>query len=196
MKILWVNVCAHEVSRTLELSREFIGKYCEKHSVEVEIEEIRLFEEKNLDLFDWGRVNERLRLQKLKQWENPMFDYARQWIEADRIIVSAPYWDLSFPAVLKVYMENIFVTGLSFYYDANGIPKGLSRADKLLYITTSGGPVKDKDMGYEYISGCAKMLGIYETKRLAAEGLDVLQWDGSAILQKAKLCAAELAKTW
>ncbi len=196
MKILWVNVCAHEVSRTLELSREFIGKYCEKHSVEVEIEEIRLFEEKNLDLFDWERVNERLRLQKLKQWENPMFDYARQWIEADRIIVSAPYWDLSFPAVLKVYMENIFVTGLSFYYDANGIPKGLSRADKLLYITTSGGPVKDKDMGYEYISGCAKMLGIYETKRLAAEGLDVLQWDGSAILQKAKLCAAELAKTW
>ena len=143
MKILWVNVCAHEVSRTLELSREFIGKYCEKHSVEVEIEEIRLFEEKNLDLFDWERV-----------------------------------------------------TGLSFYYDANGIPKGLSRADKLLYITTSGGPVKDKDMGYEYISGCAKMLGIYETKRLAAEGLDVLQWDGSAILQKAKLCAAELAKTW
>ena len=196
MKSLWVNVCAHEVSRTLELSREFIGKYCEKHSVEVEIEEIRLFEEKNLDLFDWERVNERLRLQKLKQWENPMFDYARQWIEADRIIVSAPYWDLSFPAVLKVYMENIFVTGLSFYYDANGIPKGLSRADKLLYITTSGGPVKDKDMGYEYISGCAKMLGIYETKRLAAEGLDVLQWDGSAILQKAKLCAAELAKTW
>ena len=196
MKILWVNVCADEASRTLELSREFIGKYCEKHSVEVEIEEIRLFEEKNLDLFDWGRVNERLRLQKLKQWENPMFDYARQWIEADRIIVSAPYWDLSFPAVLKVYMENIFVTGLSFYYDANGIPKGLSRADKLLYITTSGGPVKDKDMGYEYISGCAKMLGIYETKRLAAEGLDVLQWDGSAILQKAKLCAAELAKTW
>lgn len=196
MKILWVNVCAHEASRTLELSREFIGKYCEKHSVEVEIEEMRLFEEKNLDLFDWERVNERLRLQKLKQWENPMFDYARQWIEADRIIVSAPYWDLSFPAVLKVYMENIFVTGLSFYYDANGIPKGLSRADKLLYITTSGGPVKDKDMGYEYISGCAKMLGIYETKRLAAEGLDVLQWDGSAILQKAKLCAAELAKTW
>lgn len=194
MKILWVNACAHEASRTLELSRAFIEKYGENN--QVEIEEIRLFEEKNLDLFDWERVNGRLRLQKLKQWENPMFDYARQWIEADRIIVSAPYWDLSFPAVLKVYMENIFVTGLSFYYDANGIPKGLSRADKLLYITTSGGPVKDKDMGYEYISGCAKMLGIYETKRLAAEGLDVLQWDGSAILQKAKLCAAELAKTW
>lgn len=194
MKILWVNACAHEASRTLELSREFIGKYCEKYSVE--IEEIRLFEEKNLDLFDWERVNERLRLQKLKQWAHPMFDYARQWIEADRIIVSAPYWDLSFPAVLKVYMENIFVTGLSFYYDANGIPQGLSRAEQLLYVTTSGGPVCGKDMGYEYISGCANMLGIKNTQRLAAEGLDVIQWDKDAILQDAKLRTEKLAEIW
>ena len=31
-----------------------------------------------------------------------------------RIVVAAPFWDLSVPAVLKVYIENISADGVTF----------------------------------------------------------------------------------
>ena len=41
-----------------------------------------------------------------------MFDLASQFQQADEIVIAAPYWDLSFPAILKLYLENIYVTGV------------------------------------------------------------------------------------
>lgn len=48
--------------------------------------------------------------------------------------------DLSFPARLKIYLENIYVTGIVSKYDENGRPRGLCRAERLYYVTTAGGP--------------------------------------------------------
>ena len=33
-------------------------------------------------------------------YDNALFDYARQFRDADEILVAAPYWDLSFPCLL------------------------------------------------------------------------------------------------
>ena len=52
-----------------------------------------------------------------------MFYYARQFAEADQIVIAAPFWDLSFPAILKAYMEQITVSGITFEY-INGRPCG------------------------------------------------------------------------
>ena len=38
--------------------------------------------------------------------EHPRFDYAHQFAEADRIVLAAPFWDLSIPAIVKIYIEN------------------------------------------------------------------------------------------
>ena len=56
-----------------------------------------------------------------------MFCYARQFAAADRIVIAAPLWDLSFPAQLKVYLENIYVTGIVTKYSEAGEPVGLCR---------------------------------------------------------------------
>ena len=49
-----------------------------------------------------------------------MFRYARQFAAADKIVIAAPLWDLSFPAQLKVYLENIYVTGIVTKYSDAG----------------------------------------------------------------------------
>lgn len=79
-----------------------------------------------------------------------MFRYAKQFAYADTIIIAAPYWDLSFPSMLKVYIENIYVTGIVSKYGKDGVPIGLCKASELTYVTTAGGPY-NPDFSYGYI---------------------------------------------
>ena len=64
-------------------------------------------------------------------------------LKADIIVIAAPYWDLSFPAQLKDYIERVNAVGVTFDYDQEGIPYGLCRAKKLVYITTAGGNIQE-----------------------------------------------------
>ena len=103
---------------------------------------------------------------------------------ADAVVVAAPYWDLSFPAQLKIYIENIYATGIVTRYGADGRPEGMCRAEELIYVTTSGGPF-DGRFGYGYVKALAEdYFGIPATRLLLAEGLDIQGNDPEAILQK------------
>ena len=114
-----------------------------------------------------------------------MFRLARQFQQADVIVIAAPYWDLSFPAVLKAYLENIYVTGLVSEYGADGIPHGLCRAKKLYYVTTAGGPYLP-DYSYDYLRALAVgCFGIPETELIKAEMLDVDGFDAQALVEQA-----------
>ena len=111
-----------------------------------------------------------------------MFRLARQFQAADEIVVAAPYWDLAFPAVLKLYLENIYVTGLVSEYTETGEPHGLCRARKLWYVTTAGGPYVP-DYSYAYIRTLARdYFGIPETELISAEMLDVQGYDAESIV--------------
>ena len=119
-----------------------------------------------------------------------MFYYAKQFAEADEIVIAAPFWDLSFPAMLKIYMEQITVSGITFEY-INGRPSGLCKANRLTYITTSGGPIF-ADFGYEYIKALAKnFYGISETKAYRAMNLDVKMIAAEDVLTKAEISVVE-----
>ena len=111
---------------------------------------------------------------------------AKQFANADVIVIGAPYWDLMFPAVLKNYFEKITVNGLTFAYGENGIPMGLCKGKKLIYVTTSGGPII-YNFGYDYVSAIAKnFYGINDVQLIKAEGLDVYGADVLQIMEKAK----------
>lgn len=93
-----------------------------------------------------------------------MFDIGKDFAEADEIVIGAPYWDLSFPAALKIYIEHAAVMGMTFHYTEEGRCEGLCRAKHLTYITTGGGQVSAMNYGYEYLCGIASMFGIPETR--------------------------------
>ena len=118
------------------------------------------------------------------------YDYMAR---ADLVVVGAPYWDLGFPAALKVYLEWACTLGITFGYTQAGEQRGLCRAERLIYITTAGGPLEDRNFGYEYVRGVAGMLGITNTHCVAAQGLDIRGNDPEAILREAQERAARLA---
>lgn len=117
-------------------------------------------------------------------WDHPLFTYAKAFAAADHIVIAAPYWDLSFPTLLKNYLELVCVHNLTFSYNPQRMGK-CCQAKKLTYITTSGGPIGDYNLGFQYIEGlCKTLFGIPETKCISVQGLDVEGADVEALMAK------------
>lgn len=186
MTTLFVNACMRgDQSRTLQLCREYL------EGLEDDVVEVNLAE---LDLkpFDADMVAYRTEKQTAQAWDDPIFALSRQFAQADDIVVGAPYWDLSFPAALKIYIEHVSVCDSTFHYTEDARCEGICKARRLTYITACGGFVEGANFGYEYMCGIAKMFGIPETRCVAAEGLDVVGIDVDAQLDKAREQLARL----
>lgn len=187
MKFLFVNACIRgEDSRTYQLCRDYIEKFKEaKKNEEWTLEEVNL-NDMDLQPLNKERLANRDRLAREKKFADQEFDLARQIIEADHILIGAPYWDLAFPAKLKIYIERCSVTGLTFIYSPEGIPEGQCRAKSLSYVTTSGSAIKDFNFGYEYIKGICALFGIKKTYFASAEELYIIGKDVPKIMAEAK----------
>ena len=187
MKFLFVNACIRgEDSRTYQLCRDYIEKFKEaKKNEDWTMEEVNL-NDMDLQPLNKERLANRDRLAREKKFADQEFDLARQIIEADHILIGAPYWDLAFPAKLKIYIERCSVTGLTFIYSPEGIPEGQCRAKSLSYVTTSGSAIKDFNFGYEYIKGICALFGIKKTYFASAEELDIIRKDVPKIMAEAK----------
>ena len=136
--LLFINACVRgERSRTLKLARRFLDAYRAAHPDTV-ITERDLCADRLQPQYP-EVLAERDALWSAGKLEQPMFEPARQFAAADKLVIAAPFWDMSFPAVLKIYLERISVTDLTFGYSEEGAMVGLCRASKLLYITTRGG---------------------------------------------------------
>ena len=171
-KLLFIDACVNRgISRTEQLAQALVKEM--NQNGEYEIETLNL-EDEDLKLFTGKESALRESLTRAGNFEGPLFTYAKQFAAADRIVVAAPYWDFSFPARMKCYLEQICVTGLTFTFSSKGIPGGLCHADSLHYVTTSGGSIGELNLGYEYLEKLCKVYyGINETVCYTAEGLDI-----------------------
>ena len=183
MSILWINACVRKNSRTLVLAKHVMK------DMDGEITEVNLNLE-HIEPLSTELLEKRESLIKDGKLDDPMFTYAKQFAMADEIVVAAPFWDLSFPAKLKIYFEQITVAGVTFQY-VNGRPFGLCKAKRLTYVTTSGGPIFD-DFGYTYVKTLAqKFYGIQETQAIRAMNLDVDMISPEELLEKAAISVIE-----
>ena len=183
MSILFINACIRNDSRTFVLAKN-VMKDMDGEIVEV-----------NLNIENIPPLNREL-LEKHEQLissgntDDPMLRYAKQFAEADEIVIAAPFWDLSFPSLLKIYIEQITVSGITFKY-IDGRPVGLCKAKRLTYITTSGGPIFD-DFGYAYVKTLAqRFYGIEKAKAVRAMNLDVDMISAEELLEKATISVIE-----
>lgn len=99
-------------------------------------------------------------------------------------MVAAPFWDLSFPAILRVYIEHISACGLCYHYDEQGC-HGDCRAERLAYLTTGGDCEKPESLGALYWKQLAEMFGIPRFDYVFAGGLDVIPEKAPELLEPA-----------
>jgi FMN-dependent NADH-azoreductase len=155
-------------------------------SLKGEILEVRL-QEMPMVALDLNGLEKRDQAAQKNDFSDPVFTAAKQFAAADIIVIAAPYWDLMFPAVLKTYLENITVSGITFQYSEEGRPQSLCKAKTLYYVTTSGGFIGQNDFGFSYIKALAQnFFGITDVHRYAAEGLDIFGTDVDKILNETK----------
>ena len=175
-KILFIDACVRNESRTKELAQVLLDE------LNGELTTVNLYNENisSINVPDLKKRNQR-------DYSGNEFNYAKQFKDADTIVVAAPYWDLSFPSVLKVYLENITVSGITFEYSKEGRPVGKCKAKKLYYITTSGGYIGENNFGFDYVKALAE--NFFEIKDIffcSAEGLDIFGADVQSIMENAK----------
>ena len=177
--ILLINACVRDESRTKKLAM-YVAQKLGGITEEADLKNMELMplDKETLAMRDSAAAS--------GDYSDDYFRYAKQLASADMIIVAAPYWDFSFPSSLKVYTENVSVSGLTFRYTEDGIPEGLCHAKQWFYVTTAGGFIGENNFGYDYIN--ALFTGLFEMDEgifIKAEGLDIIGADIQGIMKDA-----------
>jgi len=167
-ELLWLNACVRHDSRTEKLTRRFLLSA----KADFSIREVRVGELGLLPLDEASLRRRDLDIQA-GRLDASAYAPARAFAEADELLISAPYWDASFPAALKIYLENICVNGVTFAYGEGGSLVKKCRADRLTYITTSGGFLPAVPSVKLYLQELCTLFSIGTLDFHAVPGLDV-----------------------
>lgn len=169
-KLLYVNGCTRQQSRTEKLTRNYLIEILKENNIT--LEEINVH---NLDILPMNEDDIKKREEDTinNNFDNDKYILAKQFRDANIIVVSAPYWDCSFPSKLKVYFEHICVNNITFAYDENGNLMKKCMADKLVYVTTAGGYIRKHSSVQLYMEELCTLLGISDFRFYCAEALDI-----------------------
>ncbi|MBO5551075.1 MAG: NAD(P)H-dependent oxidoreductase [Lachnospiraceae bacterium] len=188
-QILYVNACVRKDSRTAKLAKKLLARLDEPYE-EIILEDIRF------PVVSEAFLNKRDSLISAGNSQDPMFDLARQFKTAETIVIAAPYWDMSFPAMLKQYLEQVNVVGITFKYSKDGVPVGLCRANRLIFVTTAGGCYVPDIYGFGYVRELAQnYYGIQDVRKIEAVGLDIDGADIEKLMRDAE-AAVEAVKIY
>ncbi len=196
-KVLYIkaNVKSDETSRTFQVSNAFIEEY-KRNNPEDEIITLDLYEE-GIDFLSGEDLASVFGPKTEESKNHPILKYAYQFLEADKFVVSAPFWNLGLPAILKAYLDYICITGITFKYTEHG-PVGLCQNKKAVHIVSRGGhymegPATGFEMGDRYLRVLFGFLGIVDFETLAIEGVDMIGADVDGIIEKSVKRAKTIA---
>lgn len=196
-KVLYIKANPKsEGSKTFKISDAFIEEY-KKVNPEDSIKVLDLYKE-GLKFIDLEDINTLFSEKTQESKDNALLKYAYEFKDADKIIFSAPMWNLSFPAILKAYIDYISVSGITFRYTSNGA-EGLCTGKKALYVTSRGsifskGPIGDFEMGERYMKAILAFFGIHDFQTIYAEGVDISSIDTDKEVEEAIIKAKSIAK--
>ena len=166
-KLIIIDSCMREESRTrviLDAAKEVLSARYDIETIDVNALALSPVTPQVLKERTLGKVPENV------------LSIAEQIAAADRLVIAAPFWDMSFPAVLKAFFENMSLYNVTFTDDGTTCT-GLCRCGKVLYITTRGMdiPTGDfRDQGSSYLKALSSLWGLGEVITVAAWNLDYM----------------------
>ena len=164
-KLIFIDACMRAGSRTRRIASPIIAELGKKYTVEtVDLTKNTYPVADNSTLED--------RNQGIVPSEHVAL--AKKIAAADRIVIAAPFWDMSFPSALKVFFENMSLFGVTF--DSNEKEcYGLCKAEKVMYITSRGMNITTGDpleQATPYIKALSYLWGWGELTVVAAQNMD------------------------
>ena len=174
-KVLYIkaNIKNEGESRTFKVSDSFVEEY-KKNNPEDEIITLDLYKE-NIDFLRADDLGKLFGPKDEESKNNSILKYAYEFADADKYIIAAPMWNLSFPAILKAYIDYVSVSGITFKYTAEG-PVGLLNNKKAVHIVSRGGGYDNSpyEMGDRYLRTILGFFGIKDIETIAIDNLDVI----------------------
>lgn len=164
-RLIFIDCTMREESRTRKIAMPLVEELGKRYDIET----IRL------DGAGFPAVGSRI----LHDRDNGIVpeEYAemsRRIAAADRLVIAAPFWDMSFPSALKVFFENMSLFHITFDSD-NTHCYGLCKCQKVLYITTRGMNIHTGDpleQATPYIRALSALWGLGELHVISAENMD------------------------
>ena len=89
-------------------------------------------------------------------------------------IITAPFWDMSFPAALKCFFEQTSLFDITFT-DTGKTCIGLCKAPQMLYITTRGMDIPTGDpreQATPYLKALGSLWNLGEITTISAQNMD------------------------
>jgi FMN-dependent NADH-azoreductase len=162
-----INACVRQAdSRTLRIAEPIIAELGKRYEiVRYDLPEMEGIVPLTPQLFDGRGKGE------IPAWA---LEAAKAIAAADRILIAAPFWDMSFPAVLKAFFEQVSLFDVTFT-DTGKTCKGLCKAPKVLYITTRGMDIPTGDpreQATPYLKALGSLWNLGEITTIAAWNMD------------------------
>lgn len=167
-RLLYIDACIRdEQSRTKRIATPIIEALKQKYEVQTLVIN-------NLDL---SIVKKELITKRNNGDIDPqVMSWAESVRDADRIVIAAPFWDMSIPAALKNFLELCSIFDVTFKSDDKTC-YGNCKAEKMLYITTRGMDIDTGDLleqGSSYLKALSWLWGIGPLEVVSAQNMDYL----------------------
>ncbi len=202
------NPKTEDQSFSLSVGREFLNEY-KSINPNDQVIELDLFKsdipEIDADvLTGWGKLQQGGSFDDLTASEKAkvvrLNELVEQFVAADKYVFVTPMWNLSFPPVLKAYIDSICVAGKTFRYTEQG-PQGLMGGKPAIHIQARGGfysegPATEFEFGDRYLRGILAFVGITDATTLPIEGMAAVPHEADRIKSEAIEQAKQLAKTF
>ena len=164
-KLFYVDACMREGSNTKKIADAVIEELSKRYDIDY----VRL-SEMSFPVVDDAILKERSDGYVPEEY----VAMAKKIAAADRLVIAAPFWDMSFPSALKVFLENMSLFNITFNSNEKEC-YGLCKAEKVLYITTRGMDISTGDVMEQatpYIKALSRLWGLGELSVISAQNMD------------------------
>lgn len=167
-KLLYIDACIRdELSRTKRIATPIVEALKQKYEVQTLV----------INDLDLSIVKKELITKRNNGVIDPqVMSWAESVRDADRIVIAAPFWDMSFPAALKNFLELCSIFDVTFKSDEKTC-YGNCKAEKMLYITTRGMDISTGDVleqGTPYLKAISWLWGIGPMQVISAQNMDYI----------------------
>ncbi|PJN58757.1 MULTISPECIES: FMN-dependent NADH-azoreductase [unclassified Paenibacillus] len=210
-KVLYITAHPHDETQSYSMAvgSTFIESY-KAVNPQDEVIAVDLYKEYipyiDADVFSgWGKLRSGTEFNQLSKEEQDkvtrLAELSDQFIQADKYVFVTPFWNFSYPPIMKAYIDAVSVAGKSFRYTEQGQPVGLLTDKKALHIQARGGfyseaPASELEMGHRHLQVIMNFFGVPSFEGLFVEGHNKARDKAQEIKEDALRRAKDLAQTF